>query len=1302
MAEELSFGELEIQPDARPAINEQTPLRIAVLGDFSGRAGRGTLNDPPLGERKPIKVTFDNLEDRLGEFDLEFELPIFGGRAKIELEVGEIDDFHPDILHKNIEWFDDLKDLHDELRDDSSSAIEKVRDWAGQHDADLYQTLAQGGSSFQTVPAASDESGEPDELDGEAILSLFVGHHVAACPGDAGGEQLAAAVEQATADLMRAIMHDPGYRALESIWRGQAWFLKRMAKVKRSEVVLVDVAAAELAEDLRSSENLAETQLYKLLVTSVAEDPDPKPWGMVIAHYQFSMTTDHEQLLGRLAKIAAATGAPCLTGLDANVTRADFEVSEELDAAWQQLRSLPEAAYLAMCTSGFLVRPPIGDAYRSPERFKFEEFNGQANSCLFGHPALAAACLLATAFSKEGWGMKPGSERMLNEMPLHGFRNADDEDEQISTETRFTTTVGQRLVGHGITPLLAFRGQDLIEIANLRSASSGEDSLLAGPWQPGELGKPMDDDSGPPPAMGVATEAPEQPEVKPHKNDPEVDDDLAALMAAGGDDDDDDDDDDFSMDDDDDDSSSDDDDFGDLLGGGDDDDDMSSGDDDDDMDPELAALLGGGDDDDADSGDDDMDPELAALLGGGDDDSDSDDDMDPELAALLAGGDDDDADSDSGDDDMDPELAALLAGGDDDDDSGDSDSDDDMDPELAALLAGGDDDDADADSGSDDDEMDPELAALLAGGDNESDSDADSAGSSDDDSDDEMDPELAALLAGGDDDDGDDDSDSDSDDDSASDEDDELAALMAGGDDDADDSSDDDSSSDDEEIDDDLAALLAGGDDDDADSDSDSDDEEMDPELAALLAGDDDDDGDDDGGDADDSSDDDSGEMDDDLAALLAGGDDDSADEDADEDASDSGDSDWDTGDSGDSGEENQDEEDSYAVNEESMASDVAQDIPRLIEQAQQSTRYGQQGSPPVIDFVALLQPIDGDDPSGDSIPFDLRERLEESRKEVNPDLFDDDDPMRPEERVLADWSGIDELAQDILQNTSKNLLVGARLTEALTKLHGFAGLRDGLHLLRLMVDVCWDRLNPPLDEDDDLEIRATPFSWLDDPARGARFPSTVRMTPLLEAGEKTFSWQDWHQSQQEGSGGIDAFESAIYSADKRECHQRAADIKQCLLELQTLDSELNNKLGSEAPGFSALGPAIHESSTLMQQILQKVGPLDEEAPEEEAVDEEEVAADGEAPATAGAAAAPKAPRPKTRDDWYRQLSEAASALQKMEPHSPIPYLIQRAVELGSLPFPLLMKQLIRETSVLEEMNRELGIRQQEEEGESY
>ena len=54
-----------------------------------------------------------------------------------------------------------------------------------------------------------------------------------------------------------------------------------------------------------------------------------------------------------------------------------------------------------------------------------------------------------------------------------------------------------------------------------------------------------------------------------------------------------------------------------------------------------------------------------------------------------------------------------------------------------------------------------------------------------------------------------------------------------------------------------------------------------------------------------------------------------------------------------------------------------------------------------------------------------------------------------------------------------------------------------------------------------------------------------------------------------------------------------------------------------------------------------------------------------------------------SRAQVYQQLAQTAALLQQLEPHSPIPYLINRAVELGALSFPDLMRQLIRDSEVL-------------------
>jgi type VI secretion system protein ImpA len=120
------------------------------------------------------------------------------------------------------------------------------------------------------------------------------------------------------------------------------------------------------------------------------------------------------------------------------------------------------------------------------------------------------------------------------------------------------------------------------------------------------------------------------------------------------------------------------------------------------------------------------------------------------------------------------------------------------------------------------------------------------------------------------------------------------------------------------------------------------------------------------------------------------------------------------------------------------------------------------------------------------------------------------------------------------------------------------------------------------------------------------------------------------------------------------------------------------------------------EVSTLVKGALQRQGgPIEassEETPQEEA---------GSTPGdeNAGGTTEPRGKRPITRADLYTRLEEIAESLGTLEPHSPVPYMIRRAVALGRLPFPEMMKKLLRPDyhQGLTEMDRELGIEPTEE-----
>jgi type VI secretion system protein ImpA len=336
------------------------------------------------------------------------------------------------------------------------------------------------------------------------------------------------------------------------------------------------------------------------------------------------------------------------------------------------------------------------------------------------------------------------------------------------------------------------------------------------------------------------------------------------------------------------------------------------------------------------------------------------------------------------------------------------------------------------------------------------------------------------------------------------------------------------------------------------------------------------------------------------------------------------------------------------------------------------------------INLDELLAPIPGDDAAGEPVPFQVREDLEQFRKEVDPNDFAADDPARPTEAKKADWPKIARLGITTLTGTSKDLLVAARTTEALAHQHGFTGLADGFRLLRGLVEQCWDRLYPVV-EDGDLEVRGGPFNWLGDGDRGARFPNAVRALPLVRGENGAWSWRDW-QSINDGAREKSDFDRVVAAASREDCQRTFDDLTRCLTEFKSLTDALNGKMGPAGPAMSELWAALSDCYTLAKQVLQRKGPAEEDSP-----------AEGASAETNGAPAAAPARAAASRAEAYRRLAEAADVIERLEPHGPIPYLVRRAVELGALPFPLLMRALIRDDGVISEMNRELGIKSEPE-----
>jgi type VI secretion system protein ImpA len=135
---------------------------------------------------------------------------------------------------------------------------------------------------------------------------------------------------------------------------------------------------------------------------------------------------------------------------------------------------------------------------------------------------------------------------------------------------------------------------------------------------------------------------------------------------------------------------------------------------------------------------------------------------------------------------------------------------------------------------------------------------------------------------------------------------------------------------------------------------------------------------------------------------------------------------------------------------------------------------------------------------------------------------------------------------------------------------------------------------------------------------------------------------------------------------------------------LNSLVEKLSSKLKDLAPSMGQLRTVLDQCSTLLGQIIARKSP-----PTDPAQNDGQIGASDSNTSTSGG------PPALTRDRAYQMMAQAADILSAIEPHSPVPYLVRRAVQLGRLPFPELIQAFVREQNVLETMFRELGIQAQ-------
>src|SRR5712672_1732063 len=145
-----------------------------------------------------------------------------------------------------------------------------------------------------------------------------------------------------------------------------------------------------------------------------------------------------------------------------------------------------------------------------------------------------------------------------------------------------------------------------------------------------------------------------------------------------------------------------------------------------------------------------------------------------------------------------------------------------------------------------------------------------------------------------------------------------------------------------------------------------------------------------------------------------------------------------------------------------------------------------------IIDVEKLLAPVNGESPVGADLSYDPSFMEIEQIAAGKPEQQVGDTIIAAED---PDWKELKTRCTEALSR-SKDLRLVMHLLVTAVKMEGMTGLRDGLGLIRGMLEQYWDKFYPQLDPEDgnDPLLRMNIISTLTDPTG---FRRRLREAPL-------------------------------------------------------------------------------------------------------------------------------------------------------------------------------------------------------------
>lgn len=318
----------------------------------------------------------------------------------------------------------------------------------------------------------------------------------------------------------------------------------------------------------------------------------------------------------------------------------------------------------------------------------------------------------------------------------------------------------------------------------------------------------------------------------------------------------------------------------------------------------------------------------------------------------------------------------------------------------------------------------------------------------------------------------------------------------------------------------------------------------------------------------------------------------------------------------------------------------------------------------------SLLTPIPEEIPCGKYLRYtEVYDQIREARREENDKL---PQGVWKIDVKRADWEKVSQLCQTALIHKTKDLQIAAWLTEAWLHLEGLAGLAKGLKLITQLTQKFWQDIHPQLSKENN-EFRIIPYEWMN--AKLSMAIQTIMISLPNNKSGHAYRFLDYvdanrlnpNQRTQDSSGSDTKPSSAAISLSIKETptHFYQSLEENCILILKTseqLEKILTSHLQSAAPSFFRIHEQIEAFQRFVCHVLKGRGESKMNK-QEDVIVQQKKQAPSESPNENTLAPLSI----KSRAQAYTILADVAAYLEHVEPHSPTPYLIRRAIVWGGM-----------------------------------